>query len=143
MINNQKIEEVKRLLKKEQSPRIVMAQDDEFNRKILEHGKFDILLSIEGGTRKNKIRQEDSGLNHVLSKIAAKNNISIGIELEEIANLQSKEKASRLAKIIQNVKICRKSKTKIAIKSKSIQTAKDFLLGLGGSTSQVKETIVF
>ncbi|MEK6894276.1 MAG: hypothetical protein AABX10_02335 [Nanoarchaeota archaeon] len=143
MINNQKTEEVKKLLKKEQSPKIVMSQDDSFNRKILEHGNFDILLSIENGSRKNKIRQEDSGLNHILSKIASKNNIAIGIDLEEISKLQPKEKASRLSKIIQNIKICRKSKTKIAIKSKSIQTVKDFMLGLGASTSQVNETIVF
>ena len=143
MINNQKVEEVKKLLKKEQGTKIVMSQDDTFNRKILEHGNFDIILSVENGVRKNKIRQEDSGLNHVLSKIASKNNIAIGIDLEEISKLQPKEKASRLSKIIQNIRICRKTKTKTAIKIKSIQTAKDFMFGLGASTSQVNETIVF
>ncbi|MBM3231944.1 hypothetical protein FJZ21_01020 [Candidatus Pacearchaeota archaeon] len=143
MINNQNLEEVKRFLKKEPNPRIVMAQNDNFNRKILEYGKFDILLSVEKGERKDKIRQEDSGLNHVLAKIAVKNNIAIGIELEEISKLEPKEKASRLVKIIQNIIICRKSRTKIAIKNKSIQAAKDFLLGLGASTSQIEETIVF
>ncbi len=143
MINNQKVEEVKKLLKKEQSPKIVMSQDDVFNRKRLEHGNFDIILSIENGARKNKIRQEDSGLNHVLSKIASKNNIAIGIDLEEISKLQPKEKAFRLSKIIQNIRICRKAKAKIAVKSKSLNEARDFLLSLGASTSQLKETIVF
>lgn len=143
MINNQKIEEVKKILKKEQFPKVVLAQDDEFNRKILEYGNFDILLSIEKGNRKNKIRQQDSGLNHVLSKIAKENNIALGIDLEEISKLQAKEKAERLSKIIQNIGICRKSKTKIAVKTSSIQKAKDFLLGLGASTSQLNETIVF
>ena len=76
MINTTNIEEAKKLLKKEETPKIVLSQNDEFNRKILEHGNFDILLSPETGQRKNKIRQVDSGLNHVLAKIANKNNIA-------------------------------------------------------------------
>lgn len=143
MINNQNVELVKKLLKNENIPKIVLAYDDSFNRKILEHGNFDILLSIEKGLRKNKIRQEDSGLNHVLAKIASKNKISMGINLEEISKLEKKQKAERLSKIIQNIKICRKSKTKIALKTKDIQKAKDFLSELGASSQQVKETIVF
>src|SRR3989344_1878909 len=99
MINTTSIEETKKLLKKEETPKIVLAQNDEFNRKILEHGNFDILLSPETGQRKNKIRQVDSGLNHVLAKIANKNNIAIGINLEEIKKLEPKSKAARLSKI--------------------------------------------
>lgn len=143
MINNNNLEQVKRLLKNEQSPKIVLAQNDEFNRKVLEYGKLDILLSIEKGNRKNKLRQEDSGLNHILAKIACKNKISIGIDLDEISKLEKKEKAERLSKIIQNIKICRKSKTKVAIKTKDHQRARDFLTEFGASTNQIKETIVF
>lgn len=143
MINNPKLEEVKRLLKNEESPKVVLAQDDEFNRKILEYGGFDILFSVEKGDRKNKIRQEDSGLNHVLSTIAKNKGIAIGINLEEISKLPPKEKAKRLTKIIQNIKVCLKSKTRIAIKTNNLQKAKDFLIELGASTQQVKETIVF
>lgn len=143
MINNQNIELVKKLLKNENSPKLVLACDDLFNRKILEYGKFDILLSVEKGIRKNKIRQEDSGLNHVLAKIASKNKISIGIDLDEISNLEKKQKAERLSKIMQNIKICKKSHTKLALKTKEIQKAKDFLSELGASTQQIKETIVF
>ncbi len=143
MINNQKIEEVKRLIKKEQSPKIILAQNDEFNRKIIEYGNFDILLSIEKGNRANKIRQTDSGLNHILAKIAKNKNVAIGIDLEEIKSLESKQKAERLSKIIQNIKLCRKSKTKVAIKTNSLEKAREFLSALGASTQQIKETIVF
>lgn len=143
MINNENIEQVKRLLKNEQNPKIIVAQNDEFNRKILEYGKFDIILSLEKGNRKNKIRQEDSGLNHVVANIAYKNKVAIGINLEEISKLQKKEKAERISKIIQNLKVCKKSKTKIAIKTENLQKARNFLSGLGASTQQLKETIVF
>lgn len=143
MINNQKIEEVKRLIKKEQSPKIILAQNDEFNRKILEYGNFDILLSVEKGDRNNKIRQTDSGLNHIFAKIAKNKNVAIGINLEEIKSLEPKQKAERLSKIIQNIKICRKSKTKMALKTNSLEKAREFLSALGASTQQIKETIVF
>lgn len=143
MISTNNLEKARQLLKKEQHPKIVQAQDDEFNRKILEYGKFDVLLSPESGLRKNKIRQTDSGLNHVLAKIAAKNNLSIGIDLKEIKKLGKKEKAERLAKIKQNIIICRKAKTKIAIFGATKQESINLLQSLGASTQQVKETILF
>jgi len=143
MINTSNLEEAKKLIKKEQSLKVIIGQEDNFNRKILENGKFDILMSIEEGNRKNKIRQTDSGLNHILAIIARKNDIAIGINLQEIANLNSKEKAERLSKIIQNLKICRKAKTRIAVKTTSLQKARDFLIGLKASTNQIKEAIVF
>ena len=97
MITEKNIEKAKQQIKKtKDKPIIVQAQDDNFNRKLLEFGKFDILLSIEQGDRKNKLRQIDSGLNHVLAKIATKNNISLGINLREIRNLSKSEKAKRL-----------------------------------------------
>ena len=143
MINTTSIEEAKRLLKKEESPKVILAQNDEFNRKILEHGNFNILLSPETGQRKNKIRQTNSGLNHVLAKIANKNNITIGINLEELKILEPKIKAERLSKIKQNIKICRKAKTKLAIKTKHLHEAMGLLQSLGASSTQTKEAIVF
>ena len=143
MISTNNLEKARQMLKKEKYPKIVQAQDDKFNRKILEYGNFDILLSPEQGNRKNKIRQTDSGLNHVLTKIAAKNDIAIGINLEEIKRLGKKEKAERLAKIKQNIIICRKAKTKLAIFSATKQESINLLQSLGASTQQAKETILF
>jgi len=143
MINNSNIEQVKILIKKEESPKIVLAQNDEFNRKILEQCKFNILLSIENGNRKNKIRQVDSGLNQVLAKIATKNKVAIGLDLDSIKLLEPKQKAERLSKIRQNIRVCRKAKTRLAVKAQSLEEVKNFLINLGASTNQIKETIVF
>ncbi len=142
IISETGIEKTKKLIKSSKKPIIILAQDENYNRKMLEYGNFDILLSPEIITGKSRVKQEDSGLNHVLAKIAAKNNISIGIDMDKISKLDKKDKAIRLAKIRQNIKICRRAKTKIKIiNSGNKEEARAFLLSLGASTQQAKEAI--
>ncbi|NCN99353.1 hypothetical protein COU62_03040 [Candidatus Pacearchaeota archaeon CG10_big_fil_rev_8_21_14_0_10_35_219] len=143
MISNQNLEKTKQEIKKASGTIIVQAQDDRYNRKILEYGKFNILLSPESGFRKDKLKTLDSGLNHVLAKIATKNKIAIGINLQEIKKLQKKEKAERIARIKQNIKICKKAKTKIKVLNyNNKKQAQSLLLSLGASTLQVKEAVL-
>jgi ribonuclease P/MRP protein subunit RPP1 len=143
MISTTNIEQAKNLIKKATAkPVIVKAQNDDFNRKMLEYGRFDILLSPEAGNRRNTLRNIDSGLNNVLAEIASKNNIAIGMNIEEISNLGRKEKAERLARIIQNIKICRKAKARFkAINYNDEKNAFSLLITLGASTHQAKEAI--
>ncbi len=132
---------VKQVKTAKEKPLVVQAKDDEFNRKALEYGKFDILLSPELGERKTKLRQSDSGLNHVLAKIAAKNKIAIGINLDEIRAMPKENKAMTLTKIKQNIAICRKAKTQLAIVTKDKKEALILILTLGASTQQASEAI--
>ena len=143
IINIPNIEQAKKEIRNSKTkPIIVKAQNDEFNRKILEYGKFDILVGIETEKRKNTLRQLDSGLNHVLGKIASKNNIIIGIDLEEISRLKEEEKANALAKIMQNIRICRKAKTRLIIlNAEDKKNAFHFLISLGASTQQAKDAV--
>ena len=145
MINTTNIEEAKKLIKmSKEKPVVILAQNDEFNRKILEYGKFDILLSVERGNRRRTLRTIDSGLNHVLAEIATKNKISIGIDMEELRTLGKEEKANRLEKIRQNIKICRKAKTRLVLLGyKDSKDAFAFLISLGASTKQAKDAILF
>jgi len=145
MINTTNIEEAKRLIRmSKEKPVVVLAQNDEFNRKILEYGKFDILLSVERGNRRRTLRTIDSGLNHVLAEIATKNKVSIGIDMSELRVLAKEEKANRLEKIKQNIKICRKAKTRLILLSyKDNKDAFAFLISLGSSTKQAKEALTF
>jgi len=144
MISTTNLQQAKNAIKKAKPPITVQAQNDAFNRKILEYGKFDILLSVETGKRKNTLRQIDSGLNHVLAKIATKNKIALGIDIKEISKLSKVEKAKRLARIIQNIKICRKAGTKLALVNITDEkNALNLFLSLGASTSQAKEAISF
>ena len=140
MINTTNPEQAKRLIKKEKSPIMVKAQDPEFNRKLIEYGGFHILLSPETSTdRKDNLRSMNSGLNHVLAKLAAKNKIAIGLDLKEISHLPKREKALRLARVRQNIKIRKKAKVKINVQSfKDERGASALLMSLGSSTQQSK-----
>jgi ribonuclease P/MRP protein subunit RPP1 len=103
------------IAKKKNEIIIVKAQDEEFNRKILEINEVNILLSPEIHYRKDKLKQRDSGLNEVLCKLAAKNDIAIGIDLSELTNKSKKEKAIILSRLKQNIFLCKKAKAKIKL----------------------------
>jgi len=136
------IEKAKKEIKNSKRPLIIVAQDEKFNRKIIEFGGFDILLSPEKRAGKSKLKKEISGFNHILARIATKNKIALGIDLEEIKKLNREEKAKRLSRIKQNISVCKKAGTKIKVlgNKKEIQS---FLLSLGASTIQAKEAIAF
>lgn len=91
---------------------IFSSDDDELNRKILEKENINFLL-INQSNRKDGMKQRNSGLNHVLAKIAKKNNIEIGINLDEIINSGKAKKSDILARVRQNVELCNKNKLKM------------------------------
>ena len=131
-------------LKKEEKEIVVQAQDNEFNRKILEIKEVDILLSPELHDRKEHLKQRESGLNEVLCKLATKNNIRIGIDLNQIIQKPAKEKAILLSRIMQNIKLCKRTKTQIIIlpgKKYKKQNILSLLLTLKSSTFQAKKAI--
>ncbi len=141
IINTLDIEKARKMIREAKSkPIIVKAQDNEFNRKILEYGKFDILLDVESGSKKDSLKQMDSGLNEIIARIATKNNITIGLDLKEISNLDKKQKAITLARSSQNLKILRKTKTKLkALNYKDKIDVFSLLLSLGASSQQAKQ----
>lgn len=91
---------------------IFSSNDDELNKKILEKEKINVLL-LNLSSRKDRMKQRDSGFNHVLAKLAKKKNISLGINLDEIINSESKGKSEILARVRQNIKLCNKNKLKM------------------------------
>ena len=131
-------------LRKENKEVIVVAGNDEFNRKILENNKVNVFLSPELHDRKDRLKQRDSGLNEFLCKLAKKNNIEIGINLEKIKKLPKKQKAIALSRIIQIINLCRRTKTRIIIFPRGKYEKQDvlgFFLTLKSSTQQAKEAI--
>lgn len=140
MINTTNINEARKQIPKTAHPIIIQAQDDAFNRKILEYGKFDILLFPDKTPRQDKLRTLDSGMNHIQSKIATKNKITIAYDLNKIRSLDKKQKAIELSRIKQNLKTFRKAKTKFKLVNvKDKKDAQDFLLSLGASSQQTKQ----
>jgi len=144
MVNTENIDEAKELIRKSRNPIIIEAKSSDFNRKILDYGKFNIISGLEYTKEKSSLKNINSGLNEILAKIAKKNDISIGIDLGKIKNLEKKEKAEVLTKIKQNIIICRKTKTKIKVLNyNNKMSASSLLFSLGASSQQVKEAVSF
>lgn len=144
MLNIGNIEKLKQLLKTEKRPRIVMARDDVFNRKIIEHGDFEVLKGIESPRRKMTLRQIDSGLTTFLASLMAKNGIIVGIDFENLREGGVEQRGILLAQIKQNIKICRKRHVGLALFNfRDRKDADSLLQSLGASSQQVKEALAF
>jgi RNase P/RNase MRP subunit p30 len=124
---------------------------DVFNRRAIETLKINYLVSPENNTLKDTLKQRDSGLNHVTAKIAKQKNIAIIINLSNLTILNPKQKATKLAKIMQNIKICKKTNTSIKIASFSDskkqktceKTKKSLLSNLGMHTQDISLSTKF
>ena len=128
-------------LKKENKEIAVISKDEDFNRKILEIKGINLFVVDEKGIGKDSLKQRNSQLNQVLCKMAKKNDISIGINFEEISKLEKKQKVVAIARLVQNIKLCRKNKNKIIILPKNKYQKQDilgFLIALKSSTQQAK-----
>jgi len=137
IITEKNLNKVREALKKEKLA--VRAQGEDFNRKLLENKNLGALvLNLEA--EKDYLKQRDSGLNEVLCKLAAKNNIKIAIDLDAAINKPEVEKAKSLSRLIQNINLCKRTKTKLLILTKKDQKAiSSLMLSLGASTKQAKE----
>jgi len=123
---------------------IIPAKDSAYNRHILEQKKGIILVGLEQNNEKDNPKYLSSGLNSIIARIASKNNNKIGINLETLQDKTKIEKARLLARIAQNIKICREAGTCIAIHGeKDRDSMREFLSSLGASTSQSSQAISF
>ncbi len=113
IIQEDNFDKARKLIQENSDKRIIFSSNnDETNRKILEKEKIEILL-LNQAKRKDFHKQRNSGLNHVLAKVAKKRNVSIGINFDEIILSNSTTKAEILARIRQNIRICNKNKLKM------------------------------
>jgi len=147
IIDNKNINEVRKEIKKikkenKEEKVMVRAQDEYFNRKILEMKDVDVLVSPEIHSRKDFLKQRDSGLNEYMCKLASKNNIIIGIDIERIKRMEKKEKAKIISRIKQNISLCKKTNTIMTFVSERKyfkQEIISFFIVLKGSTEQAKK----
>lgn len=144
MIEVNNINELRKEIDKSKDERIiVVARDEDFNRKVLENKKVYMLL-FNDFFGKDKLKQRDSGLNHVLCKIARDNDIKIGIDVKKLFSLSYKELSFALARVSQNVELCRKFKVDIIlvnVKGKDKEDLKAFMLTLGADTLMAKKAV--
>ena len=120
----------KQILENKDKKIVFTSDDDELNRKIIEKIPVNILLINQAG-RKDFQKQRNSGFNQILAKIAKKNNITLGINLDEIIESKEKTKAQILARVQQNIKLCNKNKLQMAFVSKKYKRNSYDLKALG------------
>lgn len=142
MINTTNLNEARKQiqkLKKEDKEVVVQAQNDEFNRKIFEISDVDMIVGLEMHDRRDRMKQRDSGLNEIHCKLAFKNKIKIGIDIKKISKLDKGEKAKVLARLIQNIRLCKRTGVRIVALNGSKQDVRSLFLSLKASTSQAKQ----
>jgi RNase P/RNase MRP subunit p30 len=101
-------------LSKQNKTIIIAAKDNEYNKKALENSKVSGIVNIEYIEKKDRLYQRNSGLNHVLCRLASKNKKIVYINISRLNFLEKKVRAIILGRIMQNIKLCRKYKTKVA-----------------------------
>ncbi|GIU68274.1 MAG: hypothetical protein KatS3mg001_124 [Candidatus Pacearchaeota archaeon] len=120
---------------------VVESTNYDITKKILERHKADILLVPLLG-KKDKMKQLDSGFDSVLARICKKNNVALGINLEEFFKSKSfKEKSNIISRIKQNIKLCNKYKISIVFfseRKRDLYDLKAFCIVLGLQTFLVK-----
>jgi RNase P/RNase MRP subunit p30 len=113
LIEENNFDKARKKIRENKNAKVIFACcDDEISRKVIEKEKIDVLLLKQKG-RKDRQKQRDSGLNSVMSRIAKKKNIEIGIYFDEIIETRGEEKAEILSRVEQNIKLCRKEKLKM------------------------------
>lgn len=107
----------KQLQKAKQAADIILIESSENDRKLLENTDKLTIFNLEQTRKKDFMHQRASGLNHVMAKLAYRNDISIAFNFNSILNSEKKQRAELIGRISQNIKLCRKYKTKTIIAS--------------------------
>lgn len=124
IIQSQTFESARKQIESANPPITFSSNNDELNRKVLEKLPINILL-LNQAKKIDFQKQRNSGFNHVLAKIARKNKIAIGINLDEIIETRGKVKAEILARIQQNIMLCNKNKLEMKFISPSEKYKRD------------------
>jgi len=105
-LTNKKIKIIHLPLKRKNPCFLEIAKDQ--NRPFFENKQSAIIICLEKTTRRDFIHHRGGGLNHVLCKLAQKNEKAIGFSLDMIKHARPSDQATYLGRMKQNVKLCRK-----------------------------------
>lgn len=103
-------------------------------RNIVEKARASWIVDLETTPEADKIKHLESGLTPVIARYAARTGTGIGIDVEALKHHDRITKAHTLARIRQNIELCRKANALLGIHAK--REAQAILLSLGASTYQ-------
>ena len=113
LVNSKNIGKIKTKLK--DAGVFIAIKSSNNDRDVIEKSNVSMIFSLEDELRKDFIHQRASGLNHIMCNLAKQNDVIIGFSIKSILN--SEKKHIILGRIAQNIKICRKFKTKTIVAS--------------------------
>jgi len=97
-------------MRKEYDVLLVSGHDLNLNRKAVQTKEVDVLTHPE-------FNRKDSGLNHVMARLAAKNHVAIEINFREILQSSKNTRSHILHNMTENVRLCKKFKAPVMISS--------------------------
>lgn len=86
-------------------------------RQWLENRKTDLVYGVESSSERDSITQTKSGLNHILCSIAKEKGKIIGFDFSSILQAAGNKRTVIIARIMQNIRLCRKYRVETAIAS--------------------------
>ena len=116
----------------------------DLNRKLIENKNTKALILDHHSNKKDSLYERDSGLNHILCKLAKQKNVSFIIDLHELDISDLKTKAEILGRIIQNIRLFRKFGNDFKAIAPKNSSQKDFaslLIVLGVPTNMLKKAL--
>ncbi|KYK35676.1 MAG: hypothetical protein AYK18_02825 [Theionarchaea archaeon DG-70] len=108
-------EELKKLVgvRREYDVLLVKGYDLDLNRKAVQTKEVDILTHPE-------FNRKDSGFNHVMARLASKNNVAIEINFREILTSSKNTRSYICHNIRENIRLCKKFKVPLIISSGAV-----------------------
>jgi hypothetical protein len=86
---------------------LAISKDYTTDRNLVESKKIKILVNLHVNNFNDSLHFRVSGLDHILCKLCAKNNVSIGFSLDTLVN------PVLIGRVKQNIKLCRKYNVKM------------------------------
>ena len=114
IVSENSIKELKNLRSKTDA---VLVECKDKTRQVIEQNKNAIVFGFENDTQRDFIHQRRSGLNHIMCNLATKNNIKVGLSFNCLLNASDRKRNILIGRMMHNIKLCRKYKTKIVIGS--------------------------
>lgn len=128
---------------------LVVIRSGKNNRHALEKSRVDIIYDLENHMSKDFMHQLNSGLNQVLCKIASEKGRIIGLNFSTILSSGPAKRTKLLGRMMQNIRLCRKYKVRIALASfatdpyqmRSAYDLMSFGISLGMHPKEAKDAV--
>ena len=107
----------KNLKKASMKSALLAVKSSDKDREFIESKKIRIIYGFEEFSRKDYIHQRASGLNQILCEIARQNNVAVGFSYSPLLNKPGQVIPVLMGRMIQNINLCQKYKSKTIISS--------------------------